>query len=253
MKNAFFKREHLFRRTFLLYCYYDYRGYRLLLLKIICYCMIQSHNRVKACAHLYTRSCLHWYRNSEHILIQQICSHITDIVLHFEYFFVCYYSWGKICGIMLFLFNGSGPNMNAYCICWVSLFVLSKMPFFKYISSRRVCFWFCNERKSWSTFGVTLVCTQQWLLWKMACVKNKVKNSQTNRDAHKTHTWTSLNLQRPESEKHNWVCIGLFFRCLLLYRIKNYFTCIFFIVVKTFSWELNLVSFQILKCHINFH
>lgn len=75
MKNAFFKGEHLFRRTFLLYCYYDYRGYRLLLLKIICYCMIQSHNRVKACAHLYTRSCLHWYRNSEHILIQQISSH----------------------------------------------------------------------------------------------------------------------------------------------------------------------------------
>ncbi len=129
MKNAFFKREHLFRRTFLLYCYYDYRGYRLLLLKIICYCMIQSHNRVKACAHLYTHSCLHWYRNSEHILIQQICSHITDICLALWVLFVCYYSWGKICGIVLFLFNGSGPNMNVHCICWVSLFVLSKMPF----------------------------------------------------------------------------------------------------------------------------
>lgn len=151
--------------------------------------MIQSHNRIKACARFYTSSCLHWFWNSEHILIQQICTHITDMVLHFEYFFITIHE-GKYVGSCC-SFSTEVDQKS------VSLFVLSNMPFFCiYISSRWVCFWFCNERKSWSTFGVTLVCTQQWLLWKMACVKNKVKNSQTNRDAHKTHTWTSLNLQR---------------------------------------------------------
>lgn len=33
--------------------------------------------------------------------------------------------------------------------------------------------------------------------------KNKVKNLKTNRHAHKTHTWTLLNLQRSKSEKNN--------------------------------------------------
>lgn len=205
---------------------------------------MHTYTHAPACTGTETQSTFSFSRSAHTLQI---------FVLHFEYFFVCYYSWGKICGIVLFLFNGSGPNMNVHCICWVSLFVLSKMPFFKYISSRQVCFWFCNERKLWCTFGDTLVCTQQWLLWEMACVKNKVKNSQTYRDTHKTHTWTSLNLQRPESEKHNWVWLVYFFRCLLLSRIKNYFTCIFFIVVKTFNWRLNLVSFQISKCqNINF-
>lgn len=123
-------------------------------------------------------------------------SHSADLIAYlqmfsdtntFIHFFLYYFSWGKICGIILFLFSGSGLIMNVCCVCWVSLFVTSKMPLFLNTFHQMGLFLIHKERKSWSTFWVTLVWTQQWLLWKMACRKTRLKTWRQT-ELHVKHT-----------------------------------------------------------------
>lgn len=118
---------------------------------------------------------------------------------------------------------------------------LQRCHFLKIYFQKMRLFLIYKRRKLWSAFEVTLVCTQRCLLWKNGLPKN---DSLTNRHTHKTHIWTLLNLQRKQSGKHNWVCIGLFLWCLLLSRGKQegFFTYILPVYLKKIFYHFNSIS-----------